>query len=174
MRSGFLVLAAVMALAAAMADAEINLGAGASYEGGNSPLSPVMPQVFVETVFHVRPWETFGVDFFISGAPVSSASYTNGLSAGPALFFSTDLSYHFPLIGPAELGVLVGGVGFLDYENRVNGVAAQTGVEATFHLGSFFIQGRGLYRFVSTTGMSAAPVPLGAVSIGILGGYSFL
>ena len=173
MRSRLLVLAAVMALAAAVAHAETNLGAGASYEGGNSPLSPVMPQVFVEAVFPVRPWETFGVDFSISTAPVSSSSYTNGLSAGPALFFSTDLSYHFPRLGPVELAVLVGGVGFQDYENRANGVAAQTGVAGTFHLGSFFIQGRGLYRFFSSTGASGAPVPLGAVSIGIVGGYSF-
>ncbi len=174
MKGSILVLAVAMVVAAATADAEINLGAGASYEGGNSPLSAVMPQVFVEAVFPVRPWETFGVDFFMSSAPVASASYTQGLSAGPALFFSADLSYHFPRLGPAELGILVGGVGFLDYENRADGVAAQTGVEATFPLGSFFIQGRGLYRFYSSTGMSGAPVPLGAVSIGILGGYSFL
>jgi len=163
----------VLVLAAAMADAEINLGGGAAYESGNNPLSPVVPLVFVESVYHVDSWETFGIDLFIGSAPFSTASYTSkGLSAGPELFFGTDLSFHFPRIGPADLATLIGVIGFQDYENRVDGVAAQTGLAATLHLSSFFAQGRGLLRFYSSTGMSGNPVPLGVFSFAILGGYS--
>ncbi|HTP57974.1 MAG TPA: hypothetical protein VMM82_03590, partial [Spirochaetia bacterium] len=124
-------------------------------------------------IFPVRAWETFGVDFSISVAPAVSASFVNGNSAGPMLALAADLSYHFPPLGPAEISILVGAVGFQEYEKRADGVAAQTGVAATFRFGSFFIQGRGLYRFVSTTGAGGSPVPLGAVSVGVLGGYSF-
>jgi hypothetical protein len=174
MRARFIVLFTLLAAtAAAGAGAEINLGVGASYEGGNSPISPVMPVILVETIFPVRAWEVFGVDFSISTAPAVSASYVNGLSAGPVLSFAADLSYHFPPLGPAEISVLVGGVGFQEYEKRADGVAAQAGAAAMFRFGSFFVQGRGLYRFFSSTGTSGAPVPLGSVSIGVLGGYSF-
>jgi len=173
MRARVIVLFSLLSLAAATAfGMEINLGAGASYEGGNSPISSVMPLVFVETIFPVRAWETFGVDFSVSAAPAVASSYYFGLSAGPMLAFAADLSYHFPPLGPAELSVLVGGVGFQEYEKRADGVAAQTGLAAMFRLGSFFVQGRALYRFFSTTGLGGAPVPVGAVSVGVLGGYS--
>jgi hypothetical protein len=164
---------AMLFLTAAGAGAEINLGAGTAVEAGNSPLSLITPQIFVENIYHVGSWETFGIDFVIGGSPSSNASYTNGLSAGPELFFGADMSYHFPYIGPVELAVLLGGWGFQDYENRVNGVGAQTGLAATVHFGSIFVQGRGLYRFYSSTGFTGAPVPLGVFSFAILGGYSF-
>ena len=172
-KAGSFAIFIFLMLTAVSASAEINLGAGAAYESGNSPLSSLVPQVFVEDVYHVSSWETFGMDFFLGGSPVGSASYTQqGFGAGPELFFGTDLSYHFPRLGLAEFAVLVGGWGYQDYENRVNGVAAQTGLSATAHFGNFFVQGRGLYRFFSTTGASTPPVPLGAYSLVILGGYS--
>ncbi len=165
---------AILLFATVAACAETNLGVGASYESGNSPLSSVIPQVFVENVYHVDSWETFGIDLFISTAPSSAASYTNGLSAGPELYFGTDLSFHFPPVGPADLATLIGVMSFQDYENRANGIAAQTGVEATLHLSSFFVQSRGLFRFYSSTGMTGAPVPVGIFSVAILGGYTLL
>jgi len=174
MKARLIFVFAVLALITAQAaGAEVNLGAGVSYEGGNSPISSVLPLIFVETVFPIQPWETFGLDFSIAAAPASSASYFNGLSAGPELFFASDLFYRFPPLGPAELSVLVGVVAFKDYENRVNGIGAQTGLAATFRIGSFFIQGRGLYRPAATTGIAQAPIPLGAESLGVVGGYSF-
>jgi hypothetical protein len=173
MKAGSFAVFALLVLTAASAGAEINLGAGAAYETGNSPLSSLVPQVFVENVYHVGSWETFGVDFFIGSSTAGSASYTQqGYGAGPELFFGTDLSYHFPIVGPAEFAALLGAWGFQDYENRVNGVATQTGLSATVHFGSFFIQGRGLYRFFSTTGASEVPIPLGVYSLVILGGYT--
>jgi len=173
MRARFLAVFVVFVLAAASAGAEINVGAGGAYELGNSPISQVVPVVFGEMIYHVNSWETFGIDFLVVGAPFSAASYAKGFSAGPELFFGTDISYHFPRVGPADFAVLVGAMGFQDYENRVDGVAAQTGLEATLHFGNLFAQGRCLSRFYSTTGMSGAPVPLGTLSFGILGGYSF-
>ncbi|HUI69014.1 MAG TPA: hypothetical protein VL354_00750 [Spirochaetia bacterium] len=164
----------LLVVAASAASAEINLGAGATYELGNSPISQVIPEVFAEMIYHVRTWETFGIDFLIGSAPASAASYTKGLSAGPEVLFGTDLSYHFPRVGPADFSVLVGVVGFQDYENRANGVAAQTGLATSLHFGSFFVQGRCLSRFYSSTGMSGAPLPVGGLSLGILGGYSLL
>lgn len=174
MRARLFTIFVLLVFAAGAASAEINLGAGAAYELGNSPISQVIPEIYAEMIYHVRTWETFGIDFLLGSAPASAASYTKGLSAGPEVFFGTDLSYHFPRVGPADLSVLVGAVGFQDYENRVNGVAAHTGLAATVHFGGFFVQGRCLSRFFSSTGVSGAPVPLGTLSLGILGGYSLL
>ncbi len=173
MRARILMTLAMMVGAAAAAHAEINLGAGAAWETASTPLFPVIPMVFAENVYHVGPWANFGVDLVIAATPFQDPSFANGSSAGPVLYFGTDVSYRFPRLGPAELAVLIGGWGFQDYENRVNGIAAQTGVEATLHFGGLFIQGRGLYRFFSTTGYNATPSPLGTLSFAILGGWSF-
>jgi len=172
-RAKFWILGSILVVCTVGAWAEINMGLGAAYESGNTPLSSVIPQILVEKIYAVGPWETFGIDFLVGVSPATSASYTaQGLGAGPEMFFGTDLSYHFPHLGLAELGVLVGAWGFQDYENRANGVAAQTGLEATVHMGSFFVQGRGLYRFYTTTGITGSSVPLGVVSLAVVGGYS--
>jgi len=173
MRTRFWVTCGILLFSAIGAWAEINLGVGAAYESGNIPLSSVIPQVFAENIYTVGPWETFGIDFLVGVAPATSSIYTKqGFGAGPEIFFGTDLSYHFPRLGLAEFAVLVGAWGFQDYQNKANGVAAQTGLEATIHMGSFFVQGRGLYRFLTTTGMTGSSVPLGVASFAVLGGYS--
>lgn len=173
MRRRSLAILAMTVWAVSMAGAEINVGGGASIEAGNTALSVVLPQVFMEGVYHVDPWLNFGMDVVLAGTLFQNPTFFNGLSAGPELFLGTDASYHFPRFGPADLAVLIGGWGFQDYENKVNGVAAQTGLEATLHFGSIFLQGRGLYRFFSSTGLSQAPVPLGTFSLAVLGGYSW-
>ncbi|HVP20113.1 MAG TPA: hypothetical protein VMU36_14090 [Spirochaetia bacterium] len=167
------VVLAMIFWAVSTAGAEINFGGGASCEVGNTTLSLVIPQVFVQGIYHVDTWLNFGMDVVVAGTPFQSSLFANGLSAGPEIFFAADASYHFPRVGPADLAVLVGGWGFQDYENRVNGVAAQTGLEATLHFGTIFVQGRGLYRFFSSTGLNQTPVPLGMFSFAVLGGYSW-
>ncbi len=168
-----LAIAAAILFAPALAGAEIGVAAGASYEAGNTPISPVLPQVMVEAIYRVAPWQVFGLDFVAATAPIQGAGYTKqGLSAGPELFLGVDASYRFPAVGPAEFAALIGGCVFQDYENRVNGSAAHAGVGVTFHIGKFFIQGRGLYRFVSSTGPSGQPIPVGAFSVALLAGYT--
>ncbi len=173
MKARYLVIFALISLGAAVASAEINVGCGAAFEAGGAPLSQIAPQVFVESLYRVNSWESFGLDFVIASLPADNSAYANGLAAGPVLLFGTDISYHFPSVGPVEFAFLLGGLGFQDYHVSVNGVAAQTGLEATAHVGSIFIQGRGLYRFFSSTGFKGTPVPLGTYSFAILGGYSF-
>lgn len=173
MNAKYLVISAMIASGAAVACAEINVGGGIAFETGSAPLSQVLPQVFVENVYHVDSWETFGLDLIIATSPFENTSFVNGLAAGPEVLFGTDMSYRFPYVGPVEFGVLAGAWGFQDYHNNVNGIAAQTGLEATLHLGTIFIQGRGLYRFFSSTGYRGNPVPLGTYGFVILGGYSF-
>jgi hypothetical protein len=173
MKARFWITCGILFFSGIGAWAEIDLGMGAAYESGNIPLSSVIPQVFAESIYTAGPWETFGIDFVAGVAPATSSFYTNrGLGAGPEIFFGTDLLYHFPRLELAEFGVLVGALGFQDYQNKANGVAAQTGLEATIHIGSFFVQGRGLYRFFTTTGMTGSSVPLGVASLAVLGGYS--
>ena len=173
MNAKYLVIFAMITLGAVMACAEINVGGGASLETGSASLSPVVPQVFVEDVYHVGSWETFGLDFVFATSPLENTSFANGQAAGPELFFGTDLSYRFPPVGQVEPGVLLGAWGFQDYHNNANGIAAQTGLEATLHLGTIFVQGRGLYRFFSSTGIKGSPGPLGTFGFVILGGYTF-
>ena len=170
MRAKRLLILAAMPLVAVAAHAEINVGAGLSYEAGNSPLSPVLPLVFVQDVYRIGPWQVFGLDLVVATAPVHSDTFANsGMSAGPEVFFGADASYHFPQVGPAEFALLLGGCGFQDYENRVNGSAAHAGAEITLRWGNFFVQGRGLYRFF--TSANGEPIPLGQYSVAIMGGY---
>ena len=166
---------AVLALilgAAAGAHAELNVGGGASFETGRPPIFPVIPQLFVQNVYRVAPWEVFGLDASIAFAP-SNGSFDKGAAAGPLVCVGVDASYIFPGIGPVEPAVLIGGWAFQDYLNRVNGSTAQAGLGATVRIAGFFIQGRALYRFFSSTGISAAPQPLGIVSIALVGGVTF-
>jgi len=173
MKARYLVIFAMLSLGAAAASAEINVGCGAAFETGGAPLSQIVPQVFVENLYRVNSWESFGLDFVIASLPAENTAYANGLAAGPVILFGTDISYRFPPVGPVEFAYLVGGLGFQDYHVSVNGIAAQTGLAATAHFGSIFVQGRGLYRFFSSTGSKGTPVPLGTYSFAILGGYSF-
>ncbi len=173
MRARAVIVLAMTCWAAATACAEVNLGAGAAWETASTPLFPVVPMVFIESIYRVAPWASFGVDLFVAGTPFQDPSFANGLPAGPELYFGADASYRFPRVGPVEPAVLVGGWGFQDYENRVTGVAAQTGLEATVHVGGLFFQARGLYRFYSSTGYNLTPSPLGTLSIALLGGWSF-
>ena len=173
MKTRSLVIAVVTLLAAGVAHAEVNLGGGVSYEGGNTPLSPVLAQVFIQEIYRVAPWEVFGLDLVVATAPVHNDTYANqGMSAGPELFLGADATYRFPALGPAEFALLIGGCGFQDYENRVNGSAAHAGLEVTLNWGSFFVQARGLYRFFSSTGLGGQPIPIGLYSVALLGGYS--
>ena len=170
-----LIAAAAIVLSPALAGAETGVGAGVSYEAGNTPLSPVLAQAVIEQVYRVAPWQVFGLDVVVATAPVQNGTYAaQGMSAGPELFLGADASYRFPAIGPAELAALIGGAVFQDYENRVNGSAAHAGVEVTFHLGRFFLQGRGLYRFYSVTPGNIQPIPIGMFSVALLGGYTII
>ncbi len=171
-RARTLVIMAALSLAASAGHAEASFGGGVSWEMGNSPLSPVLAQVFAENVYRIGPWETFGLDLVVATAPVHNDTYASkGMSSGPMVFLGADASYRFPQLGPAEAAVLIGGCGFQDYENLVNGSAAHAGVELTVHFGAFLVRARGLYRFFTWTA-NAQPVPIGAYSVALLGGYS--
>jgi hypothetical protein len=171
MRARFLLALAALLLSGMVACAETNVGAGAAYEAGSS-ISPLIPQFFVQNVYRTGAWQTFGIDFDLAVSPFENSSFANGMPAGPEVILGIDASYLFPRLGPAEFALSVGASGFQDYHRRANGVAAQTGLDATVHLGSFFIMGRGLYRFFSSTGASGIPVPLGTYAFAILGGYT--
>ncbi len=168
-----MLLAGVLVVAAAAAaHAELNVGGGASFETGRPPISPVIPQFFVQVIYRVAPWQTFGLDLAVAVSPFQNGSFDNGVAAGPLVGFGADAAYMFPRIGVVEPAVLIGGWGFNDYHNRVNGSVAQAGVAATMQVGGFFIQGRALYRFFSTAGAGYAPDPLGLLSFALLGGIT--
>lgn len=170
MRARFLLALSLIPLAAFLVHAEANIGGGASYETGGSPISAVMPQVFFQNIYRSGPWNTFGLEFFVGVSPAQDSSYANGLAAGPEVFLGTNASYFFPKVGPVEFAAILGVFGFQDYHKLAEGVAAQAGLEASVHFGTFFIAGRGLDRFFSSTGTSGVPVPVGTYGLVLLGG----
>ena len=173
MRTTFLTVMAFLSLSAVVAQAEVNLGGGVSFEAGGSPITPVMPQVYVQNVYRDGDWRSFCIDGFMAVSPFQNDSFAKGLPAGPEVVLGADVSYLFPRVGPAEFALLVGVSGFKDYHKVAEGVASQAGLDATLHLGRYFISGRGLYRFFASTGLGGAPVPLGNFGFMILGGYTF-
>ena len=173
MRTTFLTVMVILSLSAVIAQAEVNVGAGVSFEAGGSPITPVMPQVYVQNVYRDGAWRSFSIDGFVAVSPFQNDSFANGLPAGPEVVLGADVSYLFPPIGPAELALLVGVSGFKDYHKVAEGVAAQAGLDATLHIGRYFISGRALYRFFASTGVSGAPVPLGNFGFMLLAGYTF-
>ncbi len=172
MRARFLTALSLIPLAAVLVHAESNAGAGASYEAGGNPISAVIPQVFIQKIYRSGPWDTFGLELSVAVSPVQNSSFANGLAAGPEVFLGTNASYFFPKAGPVEFAALLGACGCQDYHKLAEGVAAQAGLEASVHFGSFFIAGRGLYRFFSSTGTSGVPVPVGTYGLVLLGGYT--
>jgi len=158
-----------LALTAAAAFGELNVGGGASFETGRPPIFPILPQLFIQNMYRVGPWQAFGLDLAVAASPVSS-SY--GVTSGPFVSVGADAAYLFPMLGPVEPMALVGGEAFGDYHRRVNGAAAQVGAGATMRVSGFFVQGRLLYRFFSSTGTYGPSEPLGIVSIALLGGVT--
>jgi len=171
MRTRSITVLALILAAGALAYGEMNIGGGASFETGRPPIFPVLPQLFIQNVYRVGPWQAFGLDLTIAASPENS-SFANGAAAGPLVCVGADASYLFPMLGPVEPAVLVGGWAFRDYHNLVNGSTAQAGVGAAVRIGDFFIQGRVLYRFFASTGISKAPEPMGILSIALLGGVT--
>jgi hypothetical protein len=171
---------------------------------GNTPLLSSMPTFFFESIFRRRPTApAFGLDFAVSWAMSQDAAYvaayqpfletysgnpyatgTPGISSSnPELFVSADLSYHLSQMGPLDLGILIGGVGWQDIGDTSQvdlpisaGAAIQAGAELTLHFSGIFVQARGLYRFywweAAAVGGGGTPAPLGTTCIAILAGFT--
>jgi hypothetical protein len=172
---------------------------------GNTPLLQYMPEIFLESVFRHNPAEgALGIDIVLSWSMTEEpayvaayqpfeyvySDYTNpagdpGITSNnPELFLGADLSYHFPRLGPLDIGILVGGLGWTDIGDTSQvdlpisaGIAAQAGGELTLHFGGIFIQGKALYRFyyweAAAVGGGGTPAPLGTYCFIALAGFSF-
>ncbi len=165
---------------------------------GNTPLLDTMPQIYAE---FINRDSGFGADVLFSWAMTESPNYVKayqpfyetysgntqgdpGVSAdNPEYFFTADLTYHLPRIGPLDLEVFAGdtiwtGSGNSNADLPISaGSDFQAGAAVTLKfLDNFFVQARGSWRFYSSesaaVGGGGTPVPLGTYDIAILGGYA--